>query len=64
MSKNVDLWAVGALLFVFVVGSQFHASFHLRATPAQLLRIRTINPIVVRPPHVPAVPHLPHFPRV
>ena len=64
MSKHIDLLAVGALLLVFAVGSQIHAAIHIGAVPGQLLRIRTMNPIVVRPPHPPAVPHFPHFPRV
>ncbi len=64
MSKNVDLWAVGALCrFTLSARSSMPVSIW-GATPAQLLRIRTFNPIVVRPPHVPAVPHVPHFPRV
>ena len=64
MSKHIDLLAVGALLLVFAVGSQSHAAIHIGAVPVQLLRIRSMNPIVVRPPHPPAVPHFPHFPRV
>lgn len=64
MSRHIDLWAVAALLLAFAIGSQIHAAIHLGAMPVQLLRIHTINPIVVRPPHPPAVPHIPHFPRV
>lgn len=64
MSKHIDLLAVGALLLAFAIGAHLHAAIRVGVTPAQLLRIRAINPVVVVPPHFPAVPHVPHFPRV
>jgi hypothetical protein len=64
MAKHIDLLAVGALLLVFAIGARVKDVMHPGTMSVQMLRIRAINPLAVRPPHVPAVPHLPHFPRV
>ena len=61
MSRHIDLIAVGVLLLGFAFAAHVHDAVHMGQGHLRLMRIRTMNPVIVAPPAAPSVPHFPHF---